>query len=279
MRWRSSVRCSTTDMFPARSLRALAGGEQFHGRAWPPGVSLRPTRPSSSVGPGRVRGRRRAVGLRGRGPCGAVRPGGVVGVAAGRLVSVAASASNVHHVLDLVEVHHALDVVLDLAELAEAAAELPGELGQALGAHHQQGDDEDDQQFLGTDVQHGDLPLIVPPDSADERTPRALACSRSDRPLGRRLERCRPQARRPRPGIAARHARPGAPTETIAARNAPSTTSVTSVASSQTRIHTRMEGCYRGAARAAAQPRVGEELADVARRPRAGSGTRSRRPV
>jgi hypothetical protein len=50
----------------------------------------------------------------------------------------------------------------------------------------------------------------------------------------------------------------------MAARNAPSTTIVTSVATSQARIHSRMEGCYRDRAPASGSAAVGEELSDVA---------------
>jgi hypothetical protein len=50
----------------------------------------------------------------------------------------------------------------------------------------------------------------------------------------------------------------------MAARNAPSTTIVTSVATSQASIHRRMEGCYRDRAPASGSAAIGEELSDVA---------------
>src|SRR5206468_999191 len=45
----------------------------------------------------------------------------------------------------------------DLAELAEPASELAGQLGETLRADHQQSDDEDHEELWGSDVQHREV--------------------------------------------------------------------------------------------------------------------------
>ena len=53
-----------------------------------------------------------------------------------------------------VDLDRPLHLVLRLAELAQTPPDRPSESGQALRPDHDQGDDEDDQELLRTDVQH-----------------------------------------------------------------------------------------------------------------------------
>ena len=62
----------------------------------------------------------------------------------GRLLEVVAHA----------RVDQILDLVLHLAELTQPLADRAAELGQALRAHDHEGDDEDEQQFRRSDVEH-----------------------------------------------------------------------------------------------------------------------------
>ena len=85
-----------------------------------------------------------------------------------------------------VELDRVLDVVLDLAELAERLADRSAQLGQALRAHDDEGDDQDDEELLGTDVQHVPCGASAPRDSTPgpslaeprrRRSPIAATCA------------------------------------------------------------------------------------------------------